>query len=96
MHDILYEVAEETKVHHVGFLTNDSRYDFSIIYTTHFYGKTMISCLQSGITVLVDKFDLTNVDYIQQTFKLKNLAEAKEVCSFLTGQVPSLLAFEQY
>lgn len=88
---------ENSYVQHIGFISNDKRYDFSIIYTNHFYGKTIISCIQSGSSTLLDHSELDDFSFIQKAFKLKDLEEASAVSLFLQTQIPSAAAlFEQY
>ncbi|WP_096202038.1 SAV0927 family protein [Bacillus sp. FJAT-45350] len=96
MFDVIYHLDENSNVKHVGFIADDVRYDFSIIYTNHFFGKTLISCIQSGKTALLDNSELEDLEFIQKSFKLKNSQEASGVSSFLQTQIPNLSSYEQY
>ncbi|WP_100404661.1 DUF3055 domain-containing protein [Bacillus solitudinis] len=96
MFDYLYQTTEDTKVHHVGFVTNDFRYDLALIYTNQFFGKTMILCIQSGTSALFDHSDLDDIDMVQSVFKLRTPQEAAEIANFLRYQISNLPFENQY
>ena len=96
MFEIIYHIDESSNVQHVGFISNDCRYDFSIIYTNHFFGKTIINCIQTGLSVLADNSELMDPTFLLNSFKLKSIEEASTISSFLQSQIPGLASFEQY
>ena len=96
MFDHLYDVSEQAQVHFVGCITERARYDFSIVYTNHFFGKTIVICMQTGRSTLLSAEDLANLDNLQQSFNIPSKAEAEELRHFLTNQLPSLGVRDQY
>ncbi|WP_088044218.1 SAV0927 family protein [Bacillus sp. EAC] len=53
MLDIISETKENQLVHYYCLLTQNNRYDLSIAYSSHFYGKAMVTSIQSGQMVLL-------------------------------------------
>ncbi|MBU8879990.1 DUF3055 domain-containing protein [Bacillus sp. FJAT-29790] len=60
MVEILLEERETQSVNHYCVATDDHRYDFSVIYSNHFYGKAMVVSLQTGKMVLMCQDDIEN------------------------------------
>ncbi|WP_169713588.1 SAV0927 family protein [Paludifilum halophilum] len=56
--EILYDEAEKVHARHICLITDDQRYDFSIMYTEQFQGKSMVTCLQTGNMWLLSCEDL--------------------------------------
>lgn len=95
MFERLYDTGEQANIQFVGFATDRARYDFGIVYTTAFFGKPLIICMQTNRSSLLDADDLHNMTYLQRAFHL-NEAEAQEVSVFLKQLIPTMLAEEQY
>jgi Protein of unknown function (DUF3055) len=53
MIDIISETKESQQVHHYCLLTQNNRYDLSIAFSSHFFGKSMVTSIQSGQMVLL-------------------------------------------
>lgn len=60
MVDILLEEKENQTVNHYCIATDDYRYDFSVVYSNHFYGKAMVISIQTGKMVLMCQDDIEN------------------------------------
>ena len=67
----LYDEDENVKVRFVGFVTENTRYDFGIVYTNLFFGKPLVVCMQTGRSTLLDAKDLEDIDYLQSVFKVE-------------------------
>ncbi|XEC96924.1 DUF3055 domain-containing protein [Paenibacillus tarimensis] len=96
MFEHLYDVSEQAHVQFVGLITERARYDFSIVFTNHFFGKPLVICMQTGRSSLLCADDLCNLDYLQQLFRLENIQVAEELRSLLLTRLPSIEAREQY
>jgi hypothetical protein len=59
--DIICESSEKQLLQYYCLISNNHRYDLAIGYTEHFYGKAMVTSLQSGKMVLLCQDD-TNED----------------------------------
>ncbi|HSH24042.1 MAG TPA: DUF3055 domain-containing protein [Massilibacterium sp.] len=92
----LYDEYESPKVRFVGFHTEDLRYDFGIIYTSKFFGKPLVVCMQSGRSTLLDMDDIKNVEHLKNTFLLKTEKEAKDLSEFLNEAIPTIPLTAQY
>lgn len=92
----LYDEHEDVKVRFVGFTTEAVRYDFGIVYTNMFFGKTLVVCMQTGRSSLLDSSDISNVDHLVEVFKLDSKDEATELVSFFEDTIPSHILETQY
>jgi hypothetical protein len=92
----LYDLSEKAEVHFVGCVTEQARYDFSIIYTKHFFGKPLVICMQTGNSTLLCANDLKNPDSLKRTFRLRDLQAAEELRLLLTHRLPELEMGDQY
>ena len=63
MVDILFEEKGKHSVHYYCIATEHHRYDFSVIYTEHFLGETMVVSMQSNNMVLLCSEDIENESY---------------------------------
>jgi hypothetical protein len=82
-YDIMSDTTEETMTRFVTFITPGlKRFDLAINATNRFYGKKLITDLQSGITAIIGPDDLEEEGYLAYTFKL-NDEEAEELQQFL-------------
>jgi len=72
----LYDEHEKVQVRFIGFTTEETRYDFGIVYTNMFFGKPLIVCMQTGRSALLDPSDLDNIEYLQKAFHIKEVNQA--------------------
>nr|WP_279665042.1 DUF3055 domain-containing protein [Ectobacillus ponti] len=85
----MYEEHEQARVRFIGFTTNDIRYDFGIIYTSMFFGKPLIICMQTGRSTLLDHTDIENAHHLKNTFRLRTEEEANDLAEILRFWLPS-------
>lgn len=86
--DYLSDRTEETTTRFVCFIGESSlhRFDLAVTTTTQFYGKKLVTDLQSGMTAIIGPDDLEEEGYLEHVFKLSE-EEAGELNSFLTQVV---------
>ncbi|MCQ6275113.1 DUF3055 domain-containing protein [Bacillus sp. V3B] len=94
--DKLYDEDENVKVRFIGFMTELNRYDFGIVYTTLFFGKPLVVCMQTGRSTLLDPADLADIDYLQKVFNVENHQQAADLAEFFSESLPSLPYEPQY
>ncbi|WML52370.1 DUF3055 family protein [Neobacillus sp. PS3-12] len=56
--DILSEQKEQQLLHYFCLISDHHRYDFTIGYSEYFFGKAMVTSLQSGQMVLLCQDDI--------------------------------------
>ena len=61
--EIISEKKEKQLLHYFCIISNNHRYDLTIGYSEHFFGKAMVTSIQSGNLVLLCQED-TDADYI--------------------------------
>lgn len=96
MLDQLYDVIEPSNVNFVGCVSEASRFDFAIVYTSHFFGKPLVVCMQTGRSSPLCADDLQNIDLLRSKFQLPNAQAAEELRMLLRNRLPVLSSFEQY
>jgi hypothetical protein len=82
----MYDTTEKTTTRFVCFFGNTSRFDFAITTTDRFYGKKLVTDLQSGRTAIIGPDDLAEEGYLEHVYKLKE-DEAIELNEFLSSIV---------
>mgnify|MGYP001177951609 CR=1 FL=1 len=92
----LYELSEEAKVQFTGFVSDHKRYDFAFIFTDHFFGKTLVICMQTGKSSLISFEDAGQIDFLQRVFAIREHEEAEELSLFLQQHLPAVPNLEQY
>ena len=92
----LYDEHENVKVRFVGFTTEEARYDFGIVYTSMFFGKPLVICMQTGRSTLLDPLDLQNIDYLQKVLKIKDVKQAADLAEFFRDTLPASQLETQY
>lgn len=82
--DFLSDSTEETSTRFVCFVGEKSlnRFDLAITSTNRFYGKKLVTDLQSGKTAIIGPDDLEEEGYLEHVFKL-NEEQAEELTEFL-------------
>jgi hypothetical protein len=92
----LYDEYEKVKVRFVGFTTNDTRYDFGIVYTNMFFGKPLIVCMQTGRSTLLDSKDIDDLDYLKSVFSISSIEQAADLAEFFKESLPEIPFQSQY
>ncbi|MFD0677828.1 MULTISPECIES: DUF3055 domain-containing protein [unclassified Paenibacillus] len=88
--DYLYDTNEETTTRFVCFVgTSLHRFDLAITNTNRFYGKKLITDLQSGKTAVIGPDDLQEEGYLEHVFKISE-EEAGELTEFLSQIVGTI------
>jgi hypothetical protein len=95
MDQILFDETEETRTRYLGFILEGNRYDFALNYSGHFFGKTLVTCLQSNRSALLDSRDTDHPEYIAATFGLKE-EEAQHLAHFLRELLGDAMPENQY
>ncbi|SFT04698.1 DUF3055 domain-containing protein [Marininema halotolerans] len=90
LYERLYDETERAQVRFVGFVSDEGRYDFGIVYTHMFFGKPLVVCLQTGRCSLLSQEDIDHLEDIQRIYQLKSRDEAQAVSNFLHHHVPNL------
>lgn len=88
MFEKLYDEHENVKVRFLGFITNEMRYDFGIVYTNMFFGKPLVVCMQTGRATLLGRDDVDNIHHLREVFKLKTDEEAGDLAQLFQLLVP--------
>jgi hypothetical protein len=96
MFDKLYDEHENAKVRFIGFTTEHTRYDFGIIYTSMFFGKPLVVCMQTGRSTLLDPKDIEDIDYLQTVFRIPDQQQAADLAEFFSETLPSSPFVTQY
>ncbi|WP_077211376.1 DUF3055 domain-containing protein [Bacillus dakarensis] len=94
--DKLYDENEKAKVRFVGFTTEETRYDFGIIYTNMFFGKPLVICMQTGRSTLLDPKDLEDLEYIQSAFRIQDKQQVSDLIEFFKLALPQTPYTPQY
>lgn len=81
--DILSDHTESTTSRFITFIGNSMRrFDLAITTTTRFYGKKLVTDLQSGITAILGTDDLEEEGYLEKCYRLTE-EEAEDLRHFL-------------
>lgn len=93
--DFLSDVTEQTSTRFMTFITyNMHRFDLAITTTSRFYGKKMVTDLQSNVTAIIGPDDLEEEGYLEHVFKISEEA-AEELRDFLY-QVVGTVNFDDH
>ncbi|MBU9720501.1 MULTISPECIES: DUF3055 domain-containing protein [Bacillaceae] len=92
----LYDDTERVNVRFIGMTTELARYDFSIMYTNSFFGKPLITCMQTGRSFLMCANDAEDVEHIQQLLHLSDEKEAISISDFFKEILPLTSMEPQY
>ncbi|MCS7460825.1 DUF3055 domain-containing protein [Paenibacillus doosanensis] len=88
--DYLYDSSEDTTTRFVCFVGESMRrFDLAITNTNRFYGKKLITDLQSGRTAVIGPDDLEEEGYLEHVYKLTE-EEATELTHFLSQVVGAI------
>ncbi|MFB5660737.1 DUF3055 domain-containing protein [Alteribacillus sp. HJP-4] len=94
--DKLYEEFETTGVRFVGLSTEESRYDFGIVYTDMFFGKPLVICMQTGRSVLLGHEDTENEAFIKKSFRIESDEDTKHLSEYFKEIIPGPTLYTQY
>ncbi|WP_206109303.1 DUF3055 domain-containing protein [Paenibacillus sp. HB172176] len=82
-YDFMSDSTEETTTRFVTFITPGlKRFDLAITTTGRFYGKKLVTDLQSGKTAILGPDDLDEEGYLAYAYKISE-EEAEELKQFL-------------
>lgn len=84
---ILYDDTEQTSTRYVGYAGECSRFDLAITTTAHFFGKKLVTVIQTGRTAILGDEETEDVAYIAQAFRIDDFEEASELSQFLAANV---------
>jgi transcriptional regulator of heat shock response len=94
--DKLYDEHENVKVRFIGFTTEQTRYDFGIIYTNMFFGKPLVVCMQTGRSTLLDPKEIEDIEYLQNVFRIPDKQQAADLAEFFRDTLPQIPFETQY
>ncbi len=89
-YDFLSDSTENTTTRYLTFISpNMHRFDLAITSTNRFYGKKLVTDLQSGTTAILGPDDLEEEGYIAHVFKLDDEAalDLIQLLYFVVGVV---------
>ncbi|WP_019421788.1 DUF3055 domain-containing protein [Paenibacillus sp. OSY-SE] len=82
--DFLSDGTEETSTRFVTFIgPSMHRFDLAVTTTNRFYGKKLVTDLQSGLTAIMGQDDLEEEGYLESFYRLSN-EEAEDLRHFLS------------
>ncbi|MBB6671099.1 DUF3055 domain-containing protein [Cohnella nanjingensis] len=96
MFEHLYDVTESSNVNFIGCISDNRRYDFAIVYSSHFFGKPLVVCMQTGRSAPLSADDLSDCDMIRSRFLVPDVQTAEEIGHLLRGRLPALEVQDQY
>jgi len=81
--DFLYDTTEQTATRFVSFIGPAMRrFDLALTQSGRFFGKTLVTDLQTGRTAILAADDLDQDRYLEQIYSLSE-EEAAELAEFL-------------
>jgi hypothetical protein len=86
--EYLFDETEKSLTRYVCLATEENRYDFSLVYSELFHGKSVVTCLQSGKTVLLSNDDIENEMYWVNKLKVAE-QDIESVKSFFMTALPT-------
>lgn len=93
--DYLSDTTEQTSTRFITFITpNLHRFDLAITSTSRFYGKKMVTNLQSNVTAIIGPDDLEEEGYLEHVFRISEEA-AEDLRDFLV-QVVGAITFDDH
>lgn len=82
-YDFLSDTTEQTSTRFVTFVTpNLNRFDLAILTTNRFYGKKIVTDMQSGRSAVLGPDDLEGEGVLESVFRIDEEA-ASELAQFL-------------
>ena len=85
--DFLNDTTEQTATRFVCFIGKSmQRFDLAITFTSHFYGKLLVTDIQKGITAVIGPDDLDEPGYLEHVYRLGE-KEGQDLREFLATVV---------
>ncbi|WP_080846696.1 DUF3055 domain-containing protein [Cytobacillus gottheilii] len=84
----IYDEHENVTVRFAGFATHLSRYDFAIVYTNLFYTKPLVTCMQTGRSILLDPIDLEDSESLRKMFRIETTNHTEDLVQFFKEAIP--------
>ncbi len=85
--DLLYDEDDTYPCRFVGFIGKKSQFDLVLIATDHFFGKTLVVCMQTQRSAVLSSQEAQDILHVAQAFHLTE-EEAQEASAFLTANLP--------
>ena len=86
----MYEESETAKVRFIGFVSDQYRYDFGVVYTNQFFGKPLVICMQTGRSTTLCAQEAKNISYIMDAFSITSESEAIHLSEYFQTTLPSV------
>ncbi|ADH99119.1 DUF3055 domain-containing protein [Salisediminibacterium selenitireducens] len=96
LYERLYDESERVNVQFVGVTTENGRFDFGIVFTTLFFGKPLITCMQTGKSCLLNRDDLDDLDHVKDLFDVHDDEEGVALQEFFRSVLPPSILEPQY
>ncbi len=95
-YDFLSDSTEQTSTRFVCFIEEKSlqRFDLAVTTTNRFYGKKLVTDLQSGRTAILGPDDLEEEGYLERVFQLNE--EQAEVLRQFLYEVVGVIHFSDH
>ncbi|GAB2692795.1 SAV0927 family protein [Paenibacillus thermoaerophilus] len=88
MFEKIYDSVEQAQVQYIGYISDASKYDFAIVFSSHFFGKPLVVCLQTNRASILGTDDLDDLPHLLKLFDIKDLEEGKELADLLRRRMP--------
>ena len=79
---IMYDEHIEVPSRFIGFIGRSQQFDFILLYSDHFFGKTLVTHMQSLKSVILTQEEAEDVNFLRDAFSLTQ-EEAEDVSAFL-------------
>ncbi|PRO64767.1 SAV0927 family protein [Alkalicoccus urumqiensis] len=79
----LYNVSEKADVQFTGVDIAGDRYDFAILYTSMFYGKSLVICMHTGRQTLLEYEHLDDISNLSGMLHVDDEEDMEILASFL-------------
>jgi hypothetical protein len=88
--EIISEMSEQQLLHYFCLISNNHRYDLTIGYTEHFFGKAMVTSIQTGRMVLLCQEDTYSADHWAEKLGIEkeDIPELQEFFSLILQTRP--------
>ncbi|MCY0869812.1 MAG: DUF3055 domain-containing protein [Firmicutes bacterium] len=84
--DFLYDDTEASDTRFVGFVGESGQLDLALLRTAHFFGKSLVICLQTNRCAILTAEEAEDEAYIARAFAVSE-QEAAEMSAFLVGNL---------
>ena len=87
---IFNESYEESRTRFVTLVTDHSQYDLIVNYSSHFFGKALISLIQTHRFNIFDLSDVQDSETLACKLGITNLEDAQIVSDYLEDLMPTI------